>query len=94
MKYYSAIKKNNAICSNMDGPRDCYTEWSQTEKDNIIWYRLYVKSKKKGGCTNKTYLQNRSRVIAIENKHGYQGMRGIDKSEDCDLHIYTLLYIK
>ena len=27
MEYYSAIKKrNNAICSNMDGPRDYYTK--------------------------------------------------------------------
>ena len=28
MEYYSALKKegNNAICSNMDGPRDCHTE--------------------------------------------------------------------
>ena len=28
MAYYTAIKKNeiNAICSNMDGPRDCHTE--------------------------------------------------------------------
>ena len=26
-------EQNNAICSNMDGPRDCHTEWSQTEKD-------------------------------------------------------------
>ena len=28
MEYYSAIKReqNNAICSNMDGPRDCHTE--------------------------------------------------------------------
>ena len=28
MEYYSAIKKeqNNAICSSMDGPRDCHTE--------------------------------------------------------------------
>ena len=29
------IKKeqNNAICSDMDGPRDCHTEWSKSEKD-------------------------------------------------------------
>ena len=35
MKCYLAIKKewNNAICSNMDGPRDYHTKWSQTEKD-------------------------------------------------------------
>ena len=28
VEYYSAIKKNEiiAICSNMDGPRDCHTE--------------------------------------------------------------------
>ena len=28
MEYYSAIKKtpNNAICSNMEGPRDCHTK--------------------------------------------------------------------
>ena len=26
-------ERNNAICSNMDGPRDCPTEWSQREKD-------------------------------------------------------------
>ena len=24
---------NNAICSNMDGPRDCHTEWSKSDKD-------------------------------------------------------------
>ena len=31
---------NNAICSNMDGPGDCHTDWSQT-KTSIIYY-LYV----------------------------------------------------
>ena len=39
MEYYSAIKKeqNNAICSNMDGPRDCHTACiSQTEKDKYM----------------------------------------------------------
>ena len=24
---------NNAICSKMDGPRDYYTKWSESEKD-------------------------------------------------------------
>ena len=27
---------NNAICSNMDGPRDCDTEWSQSDKKRQI----------------------------------------------------------
>ena len=44
---YSAIKKqwNNAICSNIDGPRDYHAKWTQT-KTNIIWYQLNVKSLK------------------------------------------------
>ena len=45
-EYYSAIKKewNNAICSNMNGPRDYHTKWNKP-KTNII-YQLYVESKK------------------------------------------------
>ena len=26
VEYYSAIKRNNAICSNIDGPKDYYTK--------------------------------------------------------------------
>ena len=52
MEYYSAIKKeqNNAICSNMDGPRDSHTEWSKSDTERQISYdiSLYVESKKKG----------------------------------------------
>ena len=35
MEYYSALKKewNNAICRNMDGPRDYHTKWSKWEKE-------------------------------------------------------------
>ena len=48
MKYYSAKKKewNNAIRSNMNGTRDCHTEWSQSDRRNIIWHPLDVESKK------------------------------------------------
>ena len=24
---------NNAICSNMNGPRDCHTEWSKSDRE-------------------------------------------------------------
>ena len=41
------------------------SEVSQT-KTNIIWYRLYVESKKNG--YKWTYLQNRNRVTDVENK--------------------------
>ena len=37
MEYYSAIKKwNNAIFSNMDGPRDYHTKWSKSDKDRYM----------------------------------------------------------
>ena len=42
---------NNIICSNMDGHRDCHTEWSKSHRENQIWYHLYMESKKNG--TNK-----------------------------------------
>ena len=29
-------EQNNAICSNMDGPRDCHTEWSKSERERQI----------------------------------------------------------
>ena len=43
-------KWNNAICSNMNGPRDYHTE-SDKDKYHIIWYHLYVEPKKND--TNK-----------------------------------------
>ena len=35
---YSVIKKewNNAICSNMDGPRDDHTKWNKSERERQI----------------------------------------------------------
>ena len=42
----SHIKEwNIAICNNMDGPMDSHSEVKT--KTNIIWYHLYVKSKKR-----------------------------------------------
>ena len=41
---------NNAICSNIQGPREHHllSEVSQRDKDKIIWYCFYVESKKSG----------------------------------------------
>ena len=40
MEYYSAIKEqwNNAICSNMDGPRDYHAKWSKSDGERQILY--------------------------------------------------------
>ena len=44
---------NNAICSNMDGPRDFHTKWSKSEREKQIQYaNTYIRNlrekKKKG----------------------------------------------
>ena len=77
MEYYSALKKeqNWVICIDMDKPRDCYIEWSKSERGNQTshinaymwnlgkWYRW-------------PYLQNRNRGTDVENKHMYKGRKG------------------
>ena len=42
MEYYSAIKKeqNNTSCRDMDGPRDCRSEWSKSEREKQISYYI------------------------------------------------------
>ena len=55
---------NNAICSNMDGPRDYHTKWNKSERERQIPYDIiYVESK----ISHKsTYLQNRNRLTDRE----------------------------
>ena len=67
MEYYSALKKelNNAIYSNVDGPRDCHTEWSKSERERQVSYdTAYIWNLK---WCKWIYLQNRNRVIDVEN---------------------------
>ena len=42
MEYYSTIKKewNNAICINMDGPRDDHTKWGKSDRERQISYDI------------------------------------------------------
>ena len=79
MEYYSAIKKNEviAIHSNMDGPRDCHTEWSKSDREREIWYDIaYMQNLKKKKWYKWTYLQNRNRLTDLENKLMVTGGEG------------------
>ena len=56
MEYHSAIKKewNNAICSNMNGPRDYHTKWSKADRERRVWYDItYMWNLKKKKDTNE-----------------------------------------
>ena len=47
-------EQNNAICSNMDGPRDCQNEWSKSDTERQISYDItYMWNLKKRGGTNE-----------------------------------------
>ena len=43
MEYYSSIKKNNVICSNMDGPRGCHNRQSKSERERQIAHDIHLK---------------------------------------------------
>ena len=62
-----AIKKewNNAIYSNMDGPRDYCTKWSKPDRDKCHMISLSIESKKR--C-KWSYLQNKNSSTDLENK--------------------------
>ena len=57
----------NAICCNMDECRDYHTNRGKSDqrKINIIWYYLFVESKK---WYKWTYLQKGNRLTDIDNK--------------------------
>ena len=82
---------NNAICSNMNGPRYYHTKWSKLEKDKYhIAYMCNLKKKYKW-----TYIQNRNRPIDIENKFMVtKGERGGGINLEFGINKYKLLYIK
>ena len=62
VEYYSAIKKNNATCSNLDEPRDDHTKWSQRQTLYDITYMWDLKKCKKKWA----YLQNRNWLTDID----------------------------
>ena len=38
-------KWNNVVCSNMDGPRDYHTKWSESDRERQIPYITYTNLK-------------------------------------------------
>ena len=46
---------NDAICSNMDGPRDCRTEQSKSDRDRQISYDIIYMWNLKNGTNEVIY---------------------------------------
>ena len=64
-------EQNHTICSYVDGPRDCQTEWSKSDRERQITYDIaYMRNLKK--WHKWTYLPNRNRVTDVgEKTYGY-----------------------
>ena len=98
MEYYSAIKKeqNNAICSNMNRPRDCHTKWSKSDREGQISYDITYMWNLKKMVQMKLLTKQKQSHRCRKQPYGYQegkgGWGGINWETGID--IYTLLYIK
>ena len=67
-------KWNNAICSNIDGPRDYHTKWSKSDREVQILYDISHKWNLGGKKRCKwTYLQNGNKLLATIRDSGGRG---------------------
>ena len=96
---YNAIllshkKTNNAICSNLDGPRDSQTEWSKSDRERQTSYATaYMWDLKKGSANELIYkreVESQMQKTNLRVTRGWLG--GINWETRTD--IYKLLYIK
>ena len=85
-------ERNNVICSNMDGLRDCHTEWSKLDRERQISYITFMWNLKSD--TNKlTYKTETDSQILKKKTYGYQrgDVVGGGINQDLGINIYTLL---
>ena len=80
---------NNAICSDMDGPRACHIEWSKVDRERQISYDIaYMWNLKKNDTKEtirKTEVESRCRKQA----YGYQGGKGGGRDKVGGWHWHT-----
>ena len=75
---YSHKKEwNNAICSNTDGSRDCYMEWSKSDKEGEILYNILSMWNLKRNDTNELTKQKETHRL----REGTYSCRGNDVRE-------------
>ena len=87
-------EQNCATGRDVDGPRDCHTEWSKSEIEKQISYNIaYMWNLEK--LYRWTYLQSRNTDTDVENKRmDTKGERGGGMNWEIGIDIYTLLCIK
>ena len=80
LEYYSAIKKcNNAICTNMDGPRDYLTKWSKSDRERQIAYGINYMWNLKIIIQMNLFTKQKHTHKHRKQTYGYQRGSGGDK---------------
>ena len=88
-------EKSNAICSNMDGPRDSHTEWSKSDREIQISYDMAYMWNLKNMIQMNLFIKQKQTHRLREWIYIYQGGRmgwGID--QELGIDTYILLYLK
>ena len=68
------IEENCAICRDVDGPRDCHTKWSKSEREKQMYIHTYMWNL--GKWYRWTNLQSRNRDTDIKNVQIPRGEKG------------------
>ena len=93
-------EQNWVICRDVDGPRDCHTEWSKSQREKQISYiNAYMWNLEK--WYRWIGLQGRNRNTDVENKHmDTKGGKKVSGGDGCGMNWetgidkYTVICIK
>ena len=82
---------NRAICRDVDGSRDCHTEWSKSEREKQASY-IQAHMCNPGKWYRWSYLQSRSRDTDVEGicMETKRERAGWEEPGDWDWYIYTI----
>jgi len=80
--------RNNAICSNTNGPRDYHIKWRKSGRERHIWYHFYVESKKKKMQINLFTKQKQTHRLWKET-NGYQSWKTGGRDKSTYIHYYV-----
>ena len=59
---------NNAICSNIDGSRDCHTEWSKSNRKGKLSYEIsYMWNLKRNATKKRRKEKTQMNLITKQN---------------------------
>ena len=84
-------EQNNAICSDMEGPRDCHTEWSKSDREKQILYDIaYMWHLQRTNSLEKTLMLGKTEV---KRRRGRQRMKLDNITDSADMNSSTLLEI-